>query len=81
MKLKTKIMALNLSVLILVGTMLFLQCRAAQNKQKFEIRKGFSQVSEKLQRAVSTNFYLFYHNVQNFSLNGALKPSSLGKIR
>ncbi len=73
MKLKTKIMALNLSVLILVGTMLFLQFRAAQNKQKFEIRKGFAQVSEKLQRAVSTNFYLFYHNVQNFSLNGALK--------
>ena len=37
MKLKTKIMALNLSVLILVGTMLFLQFRAAQNKQKFEM--------------------------------------------
>ena len=53
MKLKTKLIALNSVILFIVGTMMFLQFRAAQNKQKFEIRKGFAQSSEKLQRGMA----------------------------
>ncbi len=73
MKLKTKLIALNSVILFIVGTMMFLQFRAAQNKQKFEIRKGFAQSSEKLQRGISNVFYLYYHNVQNIALNKTLQ--------
>ncbi|MAX67584.1 MAG: hypothetical protein CME66_11665 [Halobacteriovoraceae bacterium] len=73
MKLKTKLIALNTVILFVVGTMMFLQFRAAQNKQKYEIRKGFAQTSEKLQRAISNVFYLYYHNAQNIALNNSLK--------
>lgn len=73
MKLKTKLIALNFCMLFFVGTMLFLQFRAAQNKQRFEIRKTFSQSSEKLEKAISNVFYLYYHNVQNFALNTTLQ--------
>lgn len=76
MKLKTKLILLNGLVSLFIGAMLFLQFRAAQNKQKLEIRKGFMQSSEKLQRAVSNVFYLYYHNVQNIALNDSLKNKS-----
>jgi methyl-accepting chemotaxis protein len=76
MKLKTKLITLNFFMLFFVGSMLFLQFRAAQNKQKFEIRKGFSQASLKLEKAISNVFYLYYHNVQNIALNGSLQKKS-----
>jgi methyl-accepting chemotaxis protein len=69
-------MALNFFMLFFVGSMLFLQFRAAQNKQKFEIRKGFSQASLKLEKAISNVFYLYYHNVQNIALNSSLQTKS-----
>jgi hypothetical protein len=69
MKLKTKLIALNTVILFIVGTMMFLQFRSAQNKQKYEIRKGFAQSAEKLQRSISNVFYLYYHNVQNVAMN------------
>lgn len=56
--------------------MMFLQFRSAQNKQKYEIRKGFAQSSEKLQRAISNVFYLYYHNVQNIALNKSLQAKN-----
>jgi methyl-accepting chemotaxis protein len=73
MKLKTKLIALNSVILFVVGAMMFLQFRSAQNKQKYEIRSGFAQSSEKLQRAISNVFYLYYHNVQNLALNSSLQ--------
>ena len=80
MKLKTKLIALNFITLFFVGTMLFLQFRAAQNKQKFEIRKSFSQTSLKLEKAISNVFYLYYHNVQNIALNSSLQSKSFDEV-
>ena len=76
MKLKTKLIALNSVILFIVGTMMFLQFRTAQNKQRFEIRKGFAQSSEKLQQGISNVFYLYYHNVQNIALNKTLQAKN-----
>ncbi|MFT6631387.1 MAG: methyl-accepting chemotaxis protein [Bacteriovoracaceae bacterium] len=76
MKLKTKLIALNSIILFVVGAMMFLQFRSAQNKQKYEIRNGFGQSSEKLQRAISNVFYLYYHNVQNIALNKSLQSKN-----
>ena len=73
MKLKTKLIALNSVILFIVGTMMFLQFRSAQNKQKYEIRKGFAQSAEKLQRSISNVFYLYYHNVQNIALHSSMQ--------
>jgi methyl-accepting chemotaxis protein len=80
MKLKTKVMAMNSLILLFVGTMMFLQFRSAQNKQKYEIRKGFAQTSEKLQRSVSGVFNLYYHNVQNIALNKTLQSTGFDDI-
>lgn len=80
MKLKTKLIALNSVILFIVGTMMFLQFRAAQNKQKYEIRKGFAQSADKLQRNISSVFYLYYHNVQNIALNRSLKTKNFDEI-
>ena len=76
MKLKTKLIALNSIILFVVGAMMFLQFRSAQNKQKYEIRNSFGQSSEKLQRAISNVFYLYYHNVQNIALNKSLQSKN-----
>lgn len=80
MKLKTKLIALNTVILSIVGAMMFLQFRAAQNKQKYEIRKGFSQVSDKLQKSVSNAFYLYYHNVQSVALNKTIHAKNFEDI-
>ena len=80
MKLKTKLIALNTVILFIVGTMMFLPFRAAQNKQKYEIRKGFAQTADKLQRNISNVFYLYYHNVQNIALNKSLQSKNFDDI-
>jgi methyl-accepting chemotaxis protein len=80
MKLKTKLMAMNSLILLFVGTMMFLQFRSAQNKQKYEIRKGFAQTSEKLQRSISGVFNLYYHNAQNIALNKSLQSTAFEDI-